>query len=412
MKNSRQDETPVKRRLKTRSYRFFRALKNAVLFIPRKITAVFKAFFKKRKIKITTKATLIYGIIFTVVFVLAGALLAVIYNGYLINAGDAATRTQMVNQLILLTAVIYPIAVVLILALGYYVISGILQPVKKMTDTAKTINTESLSTRMEVSGNGDEVDILADMLNQMLDSLQIAYEKQMRFVSDASHELRTPIAVVQGYSDLLKRWGTENKEVAAEAIEAISSESGNMKNLVEKLLFLARADKKTMLVKMTNFFINELCEEIVRDTKVYVTDHDILIGQIEAINVDADRDLIKQLLRIFLDNSIKYTPIGGKITLSCYREEDAYCALVIADNGIGISEEDLPHIFERFFKCDKARARDGGSTGLGLSIAKWITDNHNAEITVSSSLGIGTTIKVLLPCGPPGGGEEENAGEE
>ncbi len=376
---------------------FFASFAAGATFLPRKISAGFSAFFKKRKIKISTKATLIYGIIFTVVFVLASALIIVIFNGYLSHSGKDASDAQRMGQLTILIAVIYPIAIALVLALGYYVIRGILEPVKRMTDTAKTVSTENLSTRMYVSGNGDEVDILADMLNQMLDSLQIAYEKQMRFVSDASHELRTPIAVVQGYSSLLRRWGMDNKDIALEAVEAIDSESRNMKNLVEKLLFLARADKKTMTVRLANFFINELCEEVVRETKVYVGDHDIEIGQIEAINIDADRELMKQLLRIFLDNSIKYTPIGGKITLSCYEEDDDSCALIVTDNGIGMAEEDLPYIFERFYKCDKARVRDGGSTGLGLSIAKWITDNHNAEITVSSSLGIGTTIKVVIP---------------
>ena len=391
------DEKPQKAAPRKRKGQFLPAFIGAVTFLPRIIKAGFTAFFKKRKIKITTKATIIYGIIFTVVFALASALIIVLYRSYLGHADASVTDAQRMRQLALLIAVIYPIAIALVLALGYYVIRGILEPVKRMTDTAKAVNTENLSTRMNISGNGDEIDILADMLNQMLDSLQIAYEKQMRFVSDASHELRTPIAVVQGYSGLLKRWGMDNKEISLEAVEAIDSESNNMKNLVEKLLFLARADKKTLTVKMSNFFINELVEEIVRETRVYVNDHDIEIGQIEAINIDGDRELIKQLLRIFLDNSIKYTPIGGKITLSCYEEDDDYCALVVTDNGIGIAEEDLPHIFERFFKCDKARVRDGGSTGLGLSIAKWIADNHNAEITVSSSLNIGTTFMVLLP---------------
>ena len=378
--------------------KFFKKIWNALAYIPRKTAKLARAFTAKHKLKITTKATLIYAVIFTVIFAVAGVVIIVIYRNYAMHGWRGLTYNDLVLQLILLTALIYPIAIALVLALGYYVIGWILKPVKKMTETAKTINTESLSTRMEGSGNGDEADALADILNSMLDSLQLAYEKQTRFVSDASHELRTPIAVVQGYSNLLKRWGIENKEVAQEAIDAIYSESGNMKNLVEKLLFLARTDKKNMLVKVSNFFLNELVEEVARETKVYEREHEINIGQMEAVSADADRDLLKQVLRIFLDNSIKYTPIGGKVTLSCYREEDGLCALVVSDNGIGISEDDLPHIFERFYKCDKARVRDGGSTGLGLSIAKWILDNHNADVTVSSSVGIGTTVKVLLPC--------------
>ena len=378
--------------------RFLKSVYNALAYVPRKIAAGIRAYVKKRKIKISAKATIIFALLFTVVFVFAGIIIIVIYRNYAMTGGSGRTPHELVVQLILLTAVIYPIAIALVLALGFYVVNWILRPVKKMAETAKTINTESLSTRMETSGNGDEIDALAGVLNAMLDSLQLAYEKQTRFVSDASHELRTPIAVVKGYSGLLKRWGIKNKEVAKEAIDAINGESENMQNLVEKLLFLARTDKQAMLVKPSNFFLNELVEEAVRETKVFETEHEIEIGQIEAVNIDADRGLLKQALRIFLDNGIKYTQKGGCVTVSCYVEQPGVCALTVSDNGIGISEEDLPHIFERFFKCDKARVRDGGSTGLGLSIAKWILDNHNADITVSSSLGMGTTFKILLPC--------------
>jgi len=381
--------------------KFFKSIYNVLAFIPRKIAAFVKAYTKKHQLKITTKATLIYAFIFTVVFAFAGTMIIVIYSNFIANGWHRLSDKEIVVQLILLTAVVYPIAIALVLATGYYVINWILRPVKKMTETAKTINTESLSTRMESSGNGDEVDALAEILNLMLDSLQVAYDKQARFVSDASHELRTPISVIQGYSGLLKRWGLQNKEITEEAAAAIFSESQNMKNLVEKLLFLARTDKKAMLVKPSEFFVGELVEEIVRETKLYEKEHEVNTGQMEAITADADRELLKQALRVFLDNSIKYTPIGGKVTLSCYGEEseegEKLCALVVSDNGIGIPEADLPFLFERFYKVDKARERDGG-TGLGLSIAKWILDNHNASITISSSVGIGTTVKVLLPC--------------
>ena len=378
--------------------RFFKTVYNFLAYVPRKINARVRAYAAKHKLKITVKATIIYAVIFTVVFLFASLIIVLLYRNYVMHGWRELTYSDLVLMLVMLTAIVYSIAIALVLAFGYYVIGWILKPMKNMAETAKTINNESLSTRMAASGNGDEADMLADVLNQMLDSLQVAYDKQTRFVSDASHELRTPISVVQGYSNLLKRWGMDNREVAQEAVDAICSESDNMKNLVDKLLFLARTDKNTLVVNESNFFINELVEEVVRETKVFEREHDIKIGQIEAVNADADRELLKQALRIFLDNSIKYTQAGGTITISCYREGDGLCALVVSDNGMGISEDDLPHIFERFYKCDKARVRDGGSTGLGLSIAKWILDNHNADITVSSSLGIGTTVKVLLPC--------------
>jgi len=375
--------------------KIFRLLFKIFTFIPRKTSAGARAFAKKFHMRISVKATIIFSVIFSIVFAGASALTIILYSNYLKQTDEYSVHA--VRQLILLTAVVYPIAMALMLAIGHYVMRWILLPIKGMADTAKTITTETLNTRLEGRGSGDEVDALADILNQMLDSLQLSYEKQTRFISDAAHELRTPISVVQGYSNLLKRWGKDDKAVISEAVEAIESESANMKNLVEKLLFLARTDKKALTLEPSEFFMNELVEEIVKEAAVYAESRKISTGQMEAVAVTADRELIKQALRIFLDNSIKYTPISGAATLSCYREGGDYCAIVVSDNGIGISEEDLPHIFERFFKCDKARVRDGGSTGLGLSIAKWILDSHNAEISVSSSLGIGTTFKVLLP---------------
>ena len=351
---------------------------------------------KKRKLSITAKATILYAAIFVVTFAVLGTLIAVLYRANLINSqGVAAAQAKaMTEPLIIMIAVLLPVGLALTLALGGLVIRGMLAPVKKITAAAKEIDTASLSKRIEAGGSEDELCELAEMLNDMLDRLQAAFERQQRFISDVSHELRTPIAVVQGYAELLSRWGADKPDVRKEAIEAIESEARNMKSLVEKLLFLARADKKTVAVKTESFHIDELINEIVTETRL-ITQKEIIAGQIESITVVADRELIKQAIRVFVENSIKYSGADGRITLSCYNA-GGRCAVVVSDNGIGISEKDLPHIFERFYKADDSRRREGGSAGLGLAIAKWIADAHGAELDVASKPGIGTTVRMLI----------------
>jgi signal transduction histidine kinase len=345
---------------------------------------------------VTTKATIMYAFIFALVFTGLGVLLIISYRTFLRSGGlvTAEEMSDMLTPLVILLVILIPIGLALTLSLGGLVIRGMLTPIKKMINTAKEIDTSSLSVRVETGSSEDELYDLAAILNDMLDRLQSAFDRQNRFISDVSHELRTPIAVVQGYSELLSRWGAAKPEVLKEAIEAITSEAGNMKNLVEKLLFLARADKKTLVIQPDSFHIDELISEIVTETRL-ISSKEILAGQIESITLYADRALIKQAIRVFVENSLKYSGADGRVTLSCYADAGA-CAVVVSDNGIGISEADLPHIFERFYKADTARQRDGGSAGLGLAIAKWIADAHNAELDVSSKPGIGTTVRLLL----------------
>ncbi|MDR1093272.1 MAG: HAMP domain-containing histidine kinase [Clostridiales bacterium] len=362
--------------------------------VPRRIAASVRKFAQKRRWSVTTKATVMYGIIFALVFTGLGVLLVVSYRTYLLGSVEPEKVGAMLAPLAILLLILLAFGLALTLALGGLVVRGMLTPVKKMIATAKEIDTASLSTRIETGSSEDELYDLAAILNGMLDRLQSAFDRQNRFISDVSHELRTPIAVVQGYSELLSRWGSAKPEVLKEAIDAITAEAHNMKSLVEKLLFLARADKKTLIIQPESFHMDELINEIVTETRL-ITQKEIVAGQIEPLTVLADRALIKQAIRVFMENSVKYSGADGRITLSCY-EDGGRCAVVVSDNGIGISETDLPHIFERFYKADASRRRDGGSAGLGLAIAKWIADAHEAELDVSSKPGIGATVRLLV----------------
>ncbi|PKM77890.1 MAG: sensor histidine kinase [Firmicutes bacterium HGW-Firmicutes-15] len=299
-------------------------------------------------------------------------------------------------SLITAISISFFLAIILTIIIGSRASRKMLKPIDNMTRTARSIAVGNLNTRLDLVDSHDELKELALTFNDMLDRIQTSFEKQNIFVSDASHELRTPIAVIQGYANLLKRWGKEDKEVLLESIDAIISESNYMKDLVEKLLFLASADKKSHRLEASPFALNELIDEVIKETGLIDSIHIISSATNEIIVVNGDRGLIKQALRIFVDNSIKYTPAGGSITInSSLRVNKAL--MIIEDTGIGISEEDLPYIFNRFYKSDKSRTRESGGAGLGLSIAKWIIEQHQGNINVESTKNKGTKIIISLP---------------
>lgn len=274
-----------------------------------------------------------------------------------------------------------------------------LKPIDNMTKTVKNITINALDTRLDISGSQDELKELAKTFNTMLDRIQQSYVEQNQFVSDSSHELRTPISVIQGYANLLDRWGKNDKAVLDESIEAIKTEAENMKKLIENLLFLARGDKNTDKLEVTLFNVNDLIEEIVRETRLMDDSHEISMGKTGELMIHADRTLLKQALRVFMDNSVKYTQSGGSIKINSFKQ-DTKVLITIEDTGIGIPQEDLPKVFNRFYRTDKSRTKETGGTGLGLSIAKWIILKHRGTIEIESRANIGTKITLILPIVP------------
>ncbi|WP_315077481.1 HAMP domain-containing sensor histidine kinase [uncultured Clostridium sp.] len=237
---------------------------------------------------------------------------------------------------------------------------------------------------------------LEEAINNLLDRMRDSYRQQARFVSDASHELRTPISVIQGYANMLDRWGKDDEEVLEESIAAIKSESENMKNLIEQLLFLARGINGKTQLKVIEFSLNDVMKEVLEESKMIDKDHIYRYMDSENINVYGDIALLKQTARILIENAAKYTDKGEDIILRIGKNDKNESYFSIQDNGIGIDEKDILHIFERFFRADTARVRKNGGTGLGLSIAKWIIDNHKGYFSVLSRKEIGTRITVFL----------------
>ena len=272
----------------------------------------------------------------------------------------------------------------------------VLAPIREITDMAATLSASNLSNRINLAGTKNELRDLAVVINTMLDRIELSYNSQKQFVSDASHELRTPIAVIQGYVNMLKRWGKDDPEVLGEGLTAISQETTSMKELVENLLFLARHDKKTLMMEMSVFDPMEIMEELHKEAEMVTPEDHFELTPCEHCTISADRNMVKQVMRILLDNAVKYTPKGGTIRMGVAWTENG-CTLSMSDNGPGIPKEELPKIFERFYRSDKARKAESGGHGLGLSIARIIVIAHGGKIRVRSKVGEGTTFFVDLP---------------
>ncbi len=291
----------------------------------------------------------------------------------------------------------------LALVAGYFVSRRILQPIREMTATARKIEVEKMDRRIAVPPARDELAELAETFNHMLDRLEGGFEQQKRFVSDASHELRTPVTVILGYSDLLSRWGRSDEAVLDEGIASIRSEAENMQQLIEKLLFLARADQNRQVLHKENIELSELLADIIKKMKLVTKDHTVELLQNDDGMIYGDLVTVRQMFRIFLDNSTKYTPKGGRIVVASQKvinAEGSFMEVDLSDNGIGIAKEDQQKVFERFYRVDTSRTKVQGGvsgTGLGLSIASWIAEQHGIEISLTSELGEGTTIHLRIP---------------
>ena len=268
---------------------------------------------------------------------------------------------------------------------------------ENLTGELEKIDAKHLDSRIDLPATQKELRSLAQAINEMMDRVNQAYGAQMRFVSDASHELRTPIAVIQGYAALLDRWGKEDPEALQESIDAIRGEAASMERLVEQLLFLARGDNDSQPVKQERVDLTALAGEVLREEEMIHPQRVFLPRWEEKpVAVYADPGLVKQVLRILMDNALKYSPPEGKIYLRV-TQSPGYARLTVQDEGMGIPPQDIPHIFERFYRTDRSRDRKTGGTGLGLAIARWIVERHGGWFEVVSRVDVGTRLTAVLP---------------
>lgn len=280
---------------------------------------------------------------------------------------------------------------------GYWMSTRALRPVDQISEAARMINPQDLSQRVTVPKTGDELQRMAETLNQMLQRIESAVARITQFTADASHELRTPIALIRTRAEitLAKPRTTEQYR---EALKEVQAESERTTALIENLMTLARADTGSETLNFDRTNISEVASEVSNQAQT-LTDTKQL--QWSATIPDApiwvrgDTNALRRLLLILIDNAVRYTPPSGSVNLALQRN-GTHAEIRVRDTGIGISESDLPHIFERFYRADKARSRQVGGTGLGLAIGRWIADAHGGEIRVESSTG-GCVFLLLLP---------------
>jgi heavy metal sensor kinase len=284
---------------------------------------------------------------------------------------------------------------------GWFLAGRTLKPVERITDIARGIGESDLSRRIDIATD-DELGRLASTLNGMIARLEEAFIKQRQFVADASHELRTPLAVIQAETSLVLE-KPRDQDQYRRSLELVSQEVSYMSEVVSKLLLLARSDAGSEQLNLQDVDVTALIAELSQDLEALAQEKDLHLsfGPMDGLIVQGDRVRLRQLFMNILDNALRYTPGDGTISGSVVRKDDQV-VVSVADTGIGIPEEHLPFIFDRFYRVDKARTNREGGTGLGLSIATSIARMHGGTIEVESAVGTGTTFRILLPlAGPP-----------
>ncbi|HEY2459864.1 MAG TPA: heavy metal sensor histidine kinase [Candidatus Acidoferrum sp.] len=311
------------------------------------------------------------------------------------------TQNEFLEQVSGTFALIIPLAILLASIGGYFLARRSLSPVVAMSAQAGQIGATNLHERLPVQNAKDELGLLAASFNELLDRLDQSFERQRRFVADASHELRTPVAVLCGEAEVALSQSARSPEEYRESLDVLRKEAHRLKHIIEDLFTLARADAGQYPLIATDFYLDELAAECARSVRTLALAKQITIHceAVREIPVRADEALLRRMILNLLDNAIKHTPQGGSISVACHRQ-DSVCTLSVADSGSGIPAEFQTHIFERFFRADKVRARtesDGGGAGLGLSICRWIAEAHQGRVELTSSGPAGSTFTFFLP---------------
>lgn len=290
-----------------------------------------------------------------------------------------------------------------ILSLGLSLLSGrvlagkLVSPLRELTNTMRKIEDHQFQERVPETDTKDEFSQLSSIFNSMMDRVEESFQQQKRFVEDASHELRTPLSIIHGHLSLLQRWGKNNEKILEKSLKTSIKETNRMIDLTNELLLLSRIAKKIEHRSFTPCPALETLDEIIENYQLLHKDLIInrKITSNEEIQLAIPQEQLRRVLIIILDNAIKYSGDKKEISIKTI-EENGKWKMAIQDNGYGISEEDLPYIFDRFYRVDKARSRKIGGNGLGLSIAKKIIEECNGEIRVESTRGKGTTVFLLF----------------
>jgi two-component system, OmpR family, sensor kinase len=324
-------------------------------------------------------------------------------TGTLVVLQSLRPQTEFLETFVETTGVVIPLAILLAGIGGYLLARRSLAPVVQMSSQANRIGAENLHERLQVQNPADELGQLAGSFNQLLNRVNRSFDEQRRFVADASHELRTPVAILCGEAEVTLSQPERTEQEYRESLAILGEESKRLKRIVEDLFTLARADAGQHPLELSDFYLEELVAECTRNVRTLAATKRISVTcEADAeLPMHGDQTLLRRMLLNLLDNAIKYTDAGGKVSIRCGAQDGSY-RIDVEDSGQGIPIEAQEKIFERFFRADKARSRSegaNGGAGLGLAIASWIAAAHGGRLVLARSASEGSTFSVILPKG-------------
>lgn len=321
-------------------------------------------------------------------------------NGKVVTIVQVGTSLEdfdeSMSRLLTIIVISIPTALALTLIGGYFLAKKSLKPVDQIRKAAIKISSANLNEKIDVGGRKDELGKLAETFNEMIERLRDSFQRINQFSIDVSHELKTPLAILKGETEIALRKERE-KEEYQRILRSNLEEINRMSKIIDDLLFLSNAETKNLTLYKEPIALQDLITDVCCDMKIYAEQKgvELTVGRLEDITIEGDELKLRRMFMNIIENGIKYNVAGGKVEVSSFIE-DGYARVDIKDTGIGISESDLKYIFDRFYRADRSRKRDAGS-GLGLSISKWIAEAHNGKIEVASIPQKGSTFSVKLP---------------
>ena len=351
---------------------------------------------------IRLKLTLLYALTVAVLLgVFIGADMVGLHRNLMEQVGVAAMSTEAMHET-WLRAITEHISLALVLVVvvfvfGYVFIRRALQPVREITRTAKAISEKDLSLRVETSGDKAEIGELADTLNDMIARLENSFTRTRRFSADAAHELSTPLTILKGEIEVTLRHQRDGEEYV-NTLQRLLGQIERLTVIVDNLLFLSRADEHSLTGLDTEVSLDTLLLTVFENFQSMARQQEVSLGlgSVDSTTVCGDQHLLLRMLNNIVGNAVKFTPSGGNVTLSL-ENRDGRFVLQVADTGMGIPKEDLPHVFDRFLRVEKSRSKATGGAGLGLSIVREIADAHGLKIDIESEPGAGTRVVVTGP---------------
>lgn len=321
-------------------------------------------------------------------------------TGFIIVYNKMANYNNLMNNLLGWMIIISVISILVFTTIVFFVVRDVVQPIKKMSKVARLVNEDPNSdARIGSLNRNDELEDLAVAFDNMLDRMQSYIVQQKQFVSDVSHELRTPVAVIEGHLNLLKRWGKDDPQILEESIDSSVQQADRMKRLIQEMLDLTRAEQIDVQYPNAVCDVGTVLERVVNDLQLVHSDFNI---RLDTDDLPQNTDIkmyqghLEQVLVILIDNGIKYSTDRKQINVDAGLTQDEV-SIVVQDFGEGISKENQTKIFNRFYRVDKARTREKGGNGLGLSIAQKLITSYSGKISVESVEGQGSQFKIQLP---------------